>query len=32
MQTETNRYSITLNMLGTPITKTRDRDKERVLF
>lgn len=29
MQTETNRYSITLNMLGTPITETKGRDKEQ---
>lgn len=29
MQTEINRYSITLNMLGTPITETMGRDKEK---
>ena len=29
MQTEINRYSITLNMLETPITETRGRDKEK---
>ena len=29
MQTEINHYSITLNMLGTPITETMGRDKEK---
>ena len=31
MQTEINRYSITLNMLETPITETRVGIKKRVL-